>query len=142
PKNVNDNVLEVPGVQLVHLDQLSQMTDDTLEKRKQYVPQAMQIIEEVKDEFITWTQARKFAPTIHALKAKLEEIKETELKYHKKKIQNFDEDQANLITTRLIQKITTQFANHLKAEETEVDESIEWIEKVFQLEAFQNEQNN
>ena len=139
PKNVNENVLDVANVTLVHLDQLSQMTDDTLAKRKEYVPQAMAIIDEVKHEFITWTQARKFAPTIHALKAKLEEIKETELKYHKKKIQNFDEDHANLITTRLIQKITTHFANHLKNETTEVDESIEWIEKVFQIETLTNE---
>lgn len=139
PKNVNENVLDVADVTLVHLDQLSQMTDDTLAKRKEYVPHAMAIIDEVKHEFITWTQARKFAPTIHALKAKLEEIKETELKYHKKKIQNFDEDHANLITTRLIQKITTHFANHLKNETTEVDESIEWIEKVFQLATLQNE---
>lgn len=139
PKNVNENVLDVADVTLVHLDQLSQMTDDTLAKRKEYVPQAMAIIDEVKHEFITWTQARKFAPTIHALKAKLEEIKETELKYHKKKIQNFDEDHANLITTRLIQKITTHFANHLKNETTEVDESIEWIEKVFQIETLTNE---
>lgn len=139
PKNVNENVLDVADVTLVHLDQLSQMTDDTLAKRKEYVPQAMAIIDEIKHEFITWTQARKFAPTIHALKAKLEEIKETELKYHKKKIQNFDEDHANLITTRLIQKITTHFANHLKNETTEVDESIEWIEKVFQIETLTNE---
>ncbi|KAA5538152.1 glutamyl-tRNA reductase [Paenimyroides baculatum] len=139
PKNVNENVLDVTDVTLVHLDQLSQMTDDTLAKRKEYVPQAMAIIDEVKYEFITWTQARKFAPTIHALKAKLEEIKETELKYHKKKIENFDEDHANLITTRLIQKITSHFANHLKNENTEVDESIEWIEKVFQIETLTNE---
>ncbi len=46
--------------------------------------QAMAIIDEVKDEFITWTQARKFAPTIHALKAKLEEIKENRTKIPQK----------------------------------------------------------
>jgi len=139
PKNVNANVLELPEVQLIHLDTLSQMTDDTLEKRKQYVPQAMAIIEEIKAEFITWTQARKFAPTINALKAKLEEIKQNELNYQKKKIENFDQDQAEIITNRIIQKITTHFANHLKNEETEVDESIELIEKVFQLATLQNE---
>ncbi|SEI00064.1 glutamyl-tRNA reductase [Paenimyroides aquimaris] len=139
PKNVNANVLELPQVQLVHLDTLSQMTDDTLEKRKQYVPQALTIIEEIKAEFITWTQARKFAPTINALKAKLEEIKQNELNYQKKKIENFDQDQAEIITNRIIQKITTHFANHLKNEETEVDESIELIEKVFQLATLQNE---
>ncbi len=139
PKNVNANVLELSEVQLIHLDTLSQMTDDTLEKRKQYVPQAMAIIEEIKAEFITWTQARKFAPTINALKAKLEEIKQNELNYQKKKIENFDQDQAEIITNRIIQKITTHFANHLKNEETEVDESIELIEKVFQLATLQNE---
>ncbi|WKW47021.1 glutamyl-tRNA reductase [Myroides sp. JBRI-B21084] len=139
PKNVNQNVLDVNGVELIHLDTLSQMTDDTLEKRKQYVPQAMAIIDEIKHEFITWTQARKFAPTIHALKAKLEEMQQNELKYHKKKLDNFNEAQAEIITSRLIQKITTQFANHLKDDATEVDESIEWIGKVFQLESLQND---
>ncbi len=134
PKNVNENVRDIEGVNLVHLDTLSQMTDDTLEKRKQYVPRALQIIEEVKEEFMLWAQARKFAPTILALKSKLEEIKESELNYHKKKLDNFDEFHADMITSRIIQKITTHFANHLKHEDTSMDASIEWIEKVFQLE--------
>ena len=139
PKNVNENVLDMEGVKLVHLDTLSQMTDDTLEKRKQYVPQALQIIDEVKEEFMLWTQARKFAPTILALKSKLEEIKDSELNYHKKKLDNFDEFHADMITSRIIQKITTHFANHLKHEDTSIDASIEWIEKVFQLETVKNE---
>lgn len=133
PKNVNSNVCDVPGVKLIHLDALSKMTDDTLEKRKKYVPQALAIIDEVFREFISWTDARRFAPTIHALKAKLEEIKLNELNYQKKKIENFNEEQADIISSRIIQKITTQFANHLKKEETEMNESIEWIGKVFQL---------
>ena len=92
------------------------------------------IIEEIKDEFIAWTKQRKFAPTIHALKAKLNAIKEGELNVQRKKITNFDEEQAELISARIIQKITNHFANHLKEDETVVDESIEWIEKIFQLE--------
>ncbi len=139
PKNVNENVRDIEGVNLVHLDTLSQMTDDTLEKRKQYVPRALQIIEEVKEEFMLWAQARKFAPTILALKSKLEEIKESELNYHKKKLDNFDEFHADMITSRIIQKITTHFANHLKHEDTSMDASIEWIEKVFQLETVKND---
>ena len=38
PKNVDENVKELPLVSLVHLDHLSQMTDETLEKRKQFMP--------------------------------------------------------------------------------------------------------
>ena len=134
PKNVNENVLDLENVSLVHMDFLSQMTDETLENRKLHIPAAEAIIEEIKEEFLAWTKQRKFAPTIHALKEKLNSIKEGELNVQRKKITNFDEEQAELISARIIQKITNHFANHLKDENTTVDESIDWIERVFQLE--------
>jgi glutamyl-tRNA reductase len=135
PKNVHDNVNDIPGVTLIHLDHLSQITDETLENRQKHIPAAELIIEEIKKEFISWTRNRKFAPTIHALKAKLNSIKEGELTYQRKNLSNFDEEQAEIITNRIIQKITNQFANHLKDDQTAVDESIEWIKKVFQIES-------
>lgn len=134
PKNVHENVTEVEGVTLIHLDHLSQMTDETLENRKLHIPAAEAIIEVIKNEFMVWTKSRKFAPTIHALKEKLNAIKEAELNFQSKKLTDFNEEQAEIISNRIIQKITTHFANHLKDEDTMVDESIEWIEKVFQIE--------
>ena len=134
PKNVNENVKDLEGVTLIHMDHLSQMTDETLEKRKTHIPAAEAIIEEVKAEFVAWTKARKFAPTIHALKEKLNSIKEGELNFQRKKMSNFDEEQAERISNRIIQKITNHFASHLKDDNTEVDESINWIEKIFQIE--------
>jgi glutamyl-tRNA reductase len=67
------------------------------------------------------------------LKAKLNAIKASELDFQSKKISNFNEEQAEIISNRII-KITTHFANHLKDDNTMVDESIEWIEKVFKIE--------
>ncbi|UOK43242.1 MULTISPECIES: glutamyl-tRNA reductase [Flavobacterium] len=139
PKNVHENVQELDDVTLIHMDHLSQMTDETLENRRKHIPAAEAIIEEIKDEFISWTKARKFAPTIHALKEKLNTIKDKELTLHRKKINNFDEEQAELISSRIIQKITNHFANHLKDDNTMVDESIEWIEKIFQIETVKND---
>ncbi|RDI56552.1 glutamyl-tRNA reductase [Flavobacterium glaciei] len=133
PKNVNENVEEIDGVTLIHMDYLSQLTDETLENRKKHIPAAEAIIEEIKEEFITWTKGRKFAPTINALKAKLNAIKTSELDFQSRKISNFNEEQAEIISNRIIQKITTHFANHLKDDDTMVDESIEWIEKVFKI---------
>lgn len=134
PKNVNENVTTIDGVTLVHMDHLSQITDETLENRKKYIPAAEVIIEQIMEEFIAWTKQRKFAPTIHALKEKLNSIKETELSVQRKKFSNFDEEQAEIISARIIQKITNHFASHLKDDNTMVDESIEWIEKIFQIE--------
>ena len=134
PKNVHENVKDLVGVTLVHMDHLSQMTDETLENRKLHIPAAEAIIEEIKEEFIAWTKQRKFAPTINALKEKLNSIKDGELNFQRKKITNFDEEQAEIISARIIQKITNHFANHLKDDNTVVDQSIEWIEKIFQIE--------
>ena len=133
PKNVNENVQEIQGVTLIHLDHLSQITDETLENRKLHIPAAEAIIDEIKEEFTAWTKNRKFAPTIQALKEKLNSIKESELNVQRKKNSNFDEEQAELISNRIIQKITNHFVNHLKDGDS-MDEGIEWIEKVFQLE--------
>jgi len=133
PKNVNENVEDVEGVTLIHMDYLSQITDETLENRKKHIPAAEAIIEEIKDEFLTWSKGRKFAPTIHALKEKLHSIKDGELNFQRKKLADFNEEQAEIISNRIIQKITNHFANHLKDEETMVEESIEWIEKVFNI---------
>ncbi|WP_431243454.1 glutamyl-tRNA reductase [Flavobacterium sp. P21] len=135
PKNVHENVEELEGVTLIHMDYLSQLTDETLENRKLHIPVAESIIEEIKEEFVTWMKGRKFAPTINALKEKLNAIKASELDFQSKKIADFNEEQAEIISNRIIQKITTHFANHLKDDDTMVDESIEWIEKVFKIKA-------
>ena len=132
PKNVDENVHEIDGVTLIHLDDLSQITDETLEKRKSQIPYAEAIIEEIKAEFLDWTVNRKFAPTIQALKEKFNSIKESELNFQRKKLHNFDEEHAELISNRIIQKITNHFVNHLKNGES-MDNGLEWIEKVFQL---------
>ena len=134
PKNVHDNVKELPGVMLVHLDDLSKITDETHEKRKEHIPFAESIIEEVKKEFNDWLETRKFAPTIKALKHKLLDFKIAELDTQRKKIDNFNEEQAELISNNIIQKITNHFAHHLKDDNISTDESLELIKKVFQLE--------
>lgn len=133
PKNVSDDVLELPNVTLVHLDDLSKVTDDTLERRKEHLPQAELIISEVKSDFLAWLETRKFAPTIKALKYKLQQIKSEEIDYQRRKNNQFDEDQAEVLSDRIIQKITKHFANHLKADDTSTNDSIEMIQKVFQL---------
>lgn len=134
PKNVSDTVSDLENVTLIHLDHLSQMTDETLERRKQFIPQAEAIIDEVRSDFIKWLETRKFAPVIKALKKKLKTIKEEELDFHSKKASNFDQEQADIISERIIQKITKQFANHLKDENTDSSNSLNIIRKVFQLE--------
>jgi len=131
PENVDPSVKEFDGITLVNVDQLSKITDETLALRQKEIPLAEAIIETHKEEFNEWLNHRKLTPAINALKESLEAIKKDEISFHKKKIDGFDEDQAELLTSRFIQKITTQFVKHLKQEETSVNESIQVMSKVF-----------
>ena len=135
PKNVHDNVTELDNVTLVHLDDLSQITDETLERRKKHIPLAESIIEEIKTDFNAWLATRKFAPTIKALKHKLAHFASAELETQRKKMTDFNEAQAEVISNNIIQKITNHFAHHLKGDDVSTDDSLELIKKVFQLEA-------
>ena len=128
-----DDVLDLPNVSLVHLDKLSQITDDTLLKRKSQIPFAKQIIAEVISEFNAWLETRKFAPTIKALKNKLADLRDSEIKEYRKKNGSFAENEAQHISDKVIAKITSQVAFHLKDDQHDTDESIELIKKVFQL---------
>ncbi len=131
PANVATEVKDMSNVTLVGLDELSKVTDETLAIREKEVPMAQEIIDVYKDEFNEWLSHRRLTPAINALKQSLEVIQKDEIAFHKKKIKDFDEEHAEIITSRFIQKITTQFVKHLKDEETSVPQSIEVVHKMF-----------
>lgn len=131
PANVANDVNQLKNVTLVNVDDLSKVTDETLAIRKQEIPFAEAIIEIYKAEFYEWLNHRRLTPAITALKESLEIIQHDEIAFHKKKIKNFDKEQAEIITSRFIQKITTQFVKHLKDEDTSVEQSIEVMSKMF-----------
>ena len=134
PKNVSNDVTELDNINLIHLDDLSRITDKTLESRKKEIPKAKKIIESVIKEFEEWVENRKFAPTIRALKSKLTSFKNLELENLKKKQNDFNFEHAELISDNIIQKITNHFANHLINENIAANKSEELIKKVFNLE--------
>jgi glutamyl-tRNA reductase len=93
------------------------------------------IIKDIKEDFEVWVEYRKFAPTIKALKEKLKVFADVEIKNQRKKNAGFNYDQADLISSNIVQKITNHFAHHLKEETVSPKESLALIHKIFQLEA-------
>ena len=132
PNNVDEEVRD-NNVTLVNVDQLSKNTDETLARRQDEVPKALAIIDNYIEEFEDWILHRRYTPAINALKKSLKVIQDDEIDFHRKKIKDFDVDQAEIITSRIIQKITTQFAKHLKDEKTSVSQSVEVMKKVFSV---------
>ncbi|MCW1952970.1 MAG: glutamyl-tRNA reductase [Flavobacteriia bacterium] len=133
PQNVSPDVTDLENVRLVHLDELSQITDDTLDKRREHIPAAEEIIGQIEGEFHAWLETRKFSPVIKALKNKLKTMQAEELDFMQKKSASFNAQEAQQMTDRMIQKITKQFAEHLKEVQDQPEQSVAFIESIFQL---------
>lgn len=131
PSNVHPNVEELEQVTLINLDALSQITDKALEDRRQYIPQAEAILEEVKEEFLQWLEHRQYAPALRALKAKLTAQQSSEIKNQEKKA--VLKPEAVSVSDQMIQKITGQLANYLKENPSKANTTLDVIQEVFQL---------
>ena len=74
PYNVEEAAHSLPGVQVINVDKLSKIKDDTLKMRLAEVPKAKGIIAELMVEFADWCEMRKHVPLLKELKTKLKEL--------------------------------------------------------------------
>ena len=74
PYNVEGAAQALPNVQLVNVDKLSKIKDDTLKMRLAEVPKAKAIIAELMTEFEEWCDMRRHVPMLKDLKIKLKEL--------------------------------------------------------------------
>ena len=118
PRNVVKEINEIDQVSLVHIDELSKMTDETHAKRKKYVAKAQEIINEVKLDFNIWLNNRKYAPFLNAIKSHLE-----------KPISNSE---------WMASKLTGQVASYLKKNPENASAAMDLLVDLFELELKEN----
>ena len=119
PRNVDPALNSNELVTLVHLDELSRITDATLIERQKYIPQAEAIINEVKEDYLEWVRLRKYAPLLQGLKEKWE---------LNQNIENPNPQQQNLL------KVTGQIATFLRENPDKADHTAEVLRDLFDLE--------
>ena len=121
PRNVDPELNDRPNTQVIHLDELSQITDATFERRKKFIPQAEQILASVKLEYIEWLTHRKYIPTLKAFREKIKTSPvSSEL------IPEAD-------TEFMAQKIMGQVAAYLRSNPHKADETVHLLRDVFEL---------
>jgi glutamyl-tRNA reductase len=121
PRNVDPELNDRPNTQVIHLDELSQITDATFERRKKFIPQAEQILASVKLEYIEWLTHRKYIPTLKAFR---EKIKTSPIS--SELIPEAD-------TEFMAQKIMGQVAAYLRSNPHKADETVHLLKDVFEL---------
>jgi glutamyl-tRNA reductase len=74
PYNVEEAARQLPNVQMINVDELSKLKDETLKMRLAEVPKAKAIIAELMQEFEEWCEMRRHVPLLKNLKLKLKEL--------------------------------------------------------------------
>ena len=115
PFNVAPEVRELAHVEVVNVDDLSKVQDETLQKRLNEVPKAMAIIEEHMEEFLYWFKMRKHAVVLKAVKEKLTEIHAREIREQKNGAHYKLEDMEQ-VSSRIIQKMINLMAGKVRRE--------------------------
>ncbi|ADQ18412.1 glutamyl-tRNA reductase [Leadbetterella byssophila] len=136
PHSIHPEVAELPGVVFYGLDEIQQITDESIDKRLAAVPAVKGIIEELVEDIDTWSKELQLSPTIHKLKNALEQIRQEEMAKHLKGLTEEEAKKVEKITSGMMQKIIKMPVLQLKAacKRGEAEELIDFITDLFDLE--------
>lgn len=79
PRDVEAAVGDITNVFLYNIDDLQQVVDAALERRRAQIPAAERIVADATDDFWTWYRGLEVVPLIRELRAHAEEIRQREV---------------------------------------------------------------
>ncbi len=133
PRNIDPAISQNNNAQIADVDFLSKMQKDAIEKRKAAIPKALEIISEGMREFESWMNIRHLSPTFKAIKNRLNEIRNSELDFHKNKFNSEDLTKLEDLTGRLMDKLARQMINHLKENHNSDSDPVKTVTSILEI---------
>ncbi len=113
PRNIEENIEKLDAVELFTIDDLKEVVNTNMDKRKECVTAADKIIDEIVDDFSEWMASRSLRPAIKAITYNMLKVTKDELSGYKV---GSEETQLaiNEFSKHLTQKYTRLFIKNLK----------------------------
>ena len=133
PRNIEPGIEKLNGVELIDMDQLNNIQDETLAMRRKNIPKARTIINLHKNEFYDWVLMRDLSPVIQALQEKLHRYRTDELEQQKFRLSDEEIKKADKLTTSVVNKIANQATEYIKSKYRHSEEVVKIMEEMFKL---------
>ena len=133
PRNVETSLYDHTDFEVVDVDSLSAIADESMEKRRAEIPAAEAIIERMIDDFYIWLESRRVAPTLQAVRSKMESWKSKEVQSLLKKFPELNAEHADILADQLLNRITGQLARQLKNGD-DINTNLRTIHHIFEIE--------
>jgi glutamyl-tRNA reductase len=114
PRDVDEAVDDLPGVQRFDIDDLQTTVDANLAQRKAAVPKVNAIIAEEGARFDEWLKARSVLPVLIALRSKAKRIAERELERGLHQLDPTDQEKVSRLVHRVVNKVLHEPTVRLK----------------------------
>lgn len=115
PRDVEPKAAEVDSAYIFNLDDLEEIVNSNLAKRKGEIPKSMAIINQYLGEFDEWIGQQSMASVVAQLKLHLEEVRMNEIERLKKNLpQNGYAKEIDNLTSSIINKVVRQHVKTLK----------------------------
>ncbi|HEX6940326.1 MAG TPA: glutamyl-tRNA reductase [Longimicrobiales bacterium] len=108
PRDVEPAVAEVSNVFLYDIDDLRQIVDDNLERRRAEIPVAERIVAEAVDDFWSWYAALDVVPVIRELRDSAEALRRSEVEKALRKLRHLtpaDQAVVDQLTRQILNKV-------------------------------------
>jgi glutamyl-tRNA reductase len=101
PRNIEAAVGQLENIELLGVDDLQEIVDQTTEKKKESAQKAHRILDELVVDFLEWMASRSLRPAINMITTNLQTINQEELSTYRK------------LATPEMQEIVDDYAQHL-----------------------------
>ncbi len=108
PRDVEPAIGSEPNVFLYNVDDLREIVDDTLDRRKAVLPAAERIIEDEVEAFRRWYAGRQVVPLIRSLRGRWDGMRDQELQWLWQKLGHLSPDDREMVerfSERLLGKL-------------------------------------
>ena len=97
PRDIDPAVAELDGVELLDLDDVRSFVEAGMAERRREVGRVRTIVDEERERFIDSVTAREVAPTISALRERVESLRVAELERHRGRLEGLDPKQREAV---------------------------------------------
>ena len=136
PRAIDPAVDALPHVVRFAVDDIRNRTEAAIERRRAAIPQVEAIIEQELEGFEDWSRQLSISPTIHKLKAALEEIRKEQMARFLKRASEEEAQLVDEVTRSMMNKLIRMPVLQLKdaCKRGQEEELIDLINDLFNLE--------
>ena len=97
PRDIDPRIGDIEGAYLYDIDDLQQVVEGNQEQRKKEAEQAMELLEEDAQNFLSWLKSLESVPLIRAIQEQSEGMRKEELQKASKYMKGLSEEQQEMV---------------------------------------------